>query len=71
MAIIDYEDKIKEIVNQENHSEFIYDFLAVYDKISKSTVTRLRQGSINMASQPGEVYLKNKLFFKETKGQLL
>ena len=71
MAIIDYEDKIKEIVNQENHSEFIYDFLAVYDKISKSTVTRLRQGAINMASQPGEVYLKNKLFFKETKGQLL
>lgn len=71
MAIIDYEDKIKEIVNQENHSEFIYDFLAVYDKISKSTVTRLRQGSINMASQPGEVYLKNKLFFKETKGKLL
>lgn len=71
MAIIDYEDKIKEIVNQENHSEFIYDFLAVYDKISKSTVTRLRQGSINMASQPGEVYLKNKLFFKETNGQLL
>ena len=71
MAIIDYEDKIKEIVNQENHSEFIYDFLAVYNKISKSTVTRLRQGAINMASQPGEVYLKNKLFFKETNGQLL
>lgn len=71
MSITDYEDKIKEIVEKEDHGQFIYDFLSVYEKISKATITKLRKGSNNLSKVPGEVYLKNKLFFKETKGQVM
>lgn len=59
MAITEYEDKIKEIVNREDHSDFIYDFLSIYDRISKATITKLRKGSNNLAKVPGEVHLKN------------
>ncbi|MCD5579684.1 class I SAM-dependent DNA methyltransferase [Lactobacillus delbrueckii subsp. lactis] len=71
MAITEYEDKIKEIVNREDYSDFIYDFLAIYDKISKATITKLRKGSNNLSKVPGEVHLKNKLYFKEVSGQVL
>lgn len=71
MAITEYEDKIKEIVNRENHSGFIYDFLSIYDRISKATITKLRKGSNNLSKVPGEVHLKNKLYFKEVSGQVL
>ena len=64
MAIIEYEDEIKELVNRDNHDDFIYDFLSIYDKISKATITKLRKGTNNLANNPGEVYLKNKLYFK-------
>lgn len=71
MAIAEYEDKIKEIVNREDHSDFIYDFLSIYDRISKATITKLRKGSNNFAKVPGEVHLKNKLYFKEVSSQVL
>lgn len=71
MAITEYEDKIKEIVDREDHSEFIYDFLSVYDRISKATITKLRKGNNNLSKVPGEVHLKNKLYFKEVSGQVL
>lgn len=71
MSITDYEDKIREIVEKEDHRQFIYDFLSVYEKISKATITKLRKGSNNLSKVPGEVYLKNKLFFKETKDQVM
>lgn len=71
MAITDYEDKIKEIVDREDHSEFIFDFLAIYDKISKATITKLRKGSNNLSKVPGEVHLKNKLYFKEVSDNVL
>ncbi len=71
MAIIEYEDEIKELVNRDNHDEFIYDFLSIYDKISKSTITKLRKGTNNLAKNPGEVYLKNKLYFKEIDNDVL
>ena len=71
MAITEYEDKIKEIVNRENYSGFIYDFMSIYDRISKATITKLRKGSNNLSKVPGEVHLKNKLYFKEVSGQVL
>lgn len=71
MAITEYEDKIKEIVNREDHSDFIYDFMSIYDRISKATITKLRKGSNNLSKVPGEVHLKNKLYFKEVSGQVL
>lgn len=71
MAITEYEDRIKNIVDDSDHASFIYDFLSVYDKISKATITKLRKGSNNLSKVPGEVYLKNKLYFKETLGDVL
>lgn len=71
MAIIEYEDRIKDIVNKENHDDFIFEFLSVYEKIAKSTITKLRNGTNNLAKNPGEVYLKNKLFFKKTSNDLI
>lgn len=32
MSITEYEDRIKEIVDRDDHSEFIFDFLSIYDK---------------------------------------
>ncbi|EGO2536896.1 hypothetical protein IL088_001571, partial [Enterococcus faecalis] len=65
MALIEIEDEIIEIINKENKEDFIYDFLKIYD-IPNSTITRLKNGTNNLSKIPGEVHLKNKLYFKET-----
>lgn len=66
MAIIDLEDKIVEIVNKEDHSDLLYELLDVYD-IPRSTITLLKKGNKNLTKRPGEVHLKNKVWFKEVK----
>ncbi|MCU5002910.1 N-6 DNA methylase [Bacillus tropicus] len=66
MAIIDLEDKIVEIVNREDHSEFLYELLDVYD-IPRATITRLKNGNQNLTKRAGEVHLKNKVWFKEAR----
>ena len=70
MAITEYEDQIQEIVSKPDHSEFIYDFLSVYD-IPRATVTKLRKGMNNLAKEAGAVYLKNKLYFRVGAGDLM
>lgn len=42
MALIDLEDKIAEIVNREDHSDFLYELLGVYD-VPRATITRLKK----------------------------
>ncbi|RDI37533.1 class I SAM-dependent DNA methyltransferase [Falsibacillus pallidus] len=70
MAIIDLQDRIIEIVNREDQSDFLYDLLDVYD-IPKATITRLKNGNQNLTKSPGEVHLKNKIWFKQArKGNL-
>ncbi|KKB33786.1 class I SAM-dependent DNA methyltransferase [Bacillus thermotolerans] len=70
MAIIDLEDKIVEIVNRKDHSDFLYELLGVYD-IPRATITRLKKGNQNLTKRAGEVHLKNKVWFKEAgKGKL-
>ncbi|WP_047153733.1 class I SAM-dependent DNA methyltransferase [Aneurinibacillus tyrosinisolvens] len=66
MAIIDLEDKIVELVNREDHSDFLYELLDVYD-IPRATITRLKNGNQNLTKRAGEVHLKNKVWFKEAK----
>ncbi|MDP4086166.1 MAG: N-6 DNA methylase [Bacillota bacterium] len=70
MAIIDLEDKIVEIVNREDHSDFLYELLDVYD-IPRATITRLKNGNQNLTKRVGEVHLKNKVWFKETRKGML
>lgn len=70
MGIIELEDKIVEIVNREDHSDFLFELLDVYD-IPKSTITRLKKGNQNLTKRTGEVHLKNKVWFKKAqKGKL-
>lgn len=68
MSIIEYEDRIRELVKNEDHSNFIYDFLEIYG-ISKSTITKLKKGTVNLASN-GDIYLKNKVYFINTNNGL-
>lgn len=66
MAIIDLEDKLVEIVNRGDHSNFVYELLDLYD-IPRATITRLKSGNQNLASGSDEVHLKNKMWYKQAK----
>ncbi|WP_283586433.1 class I SAM-dependent DNA methyltransferase [Limosilactobacillus vaginalis] len=70
MAITEIEDRIQSIIEQDNYEQFIYDFLSVYD-FPKATITKLRKGTNNLAKEPGEVYLKNRLYFKQVDHDLM
>lgn len=59
------EERMKSLGGGRRDREFIYSLLAAYGK-PKSTLTRLRSGSLNVASDPqSEVALKNTVYFKE------
>ena len=47
---------------------FIYEFLASFG-ISKSIISRLKGGSINMAKKPGCTLLKDKIYFEPLRAQ--
>src|SRR5699024_5666571 len=64
MSIIEFEDKLVEIVNREDHSEFLYELLDVYE-IPRATITRLKSGNQNLTKRPNEVHLKNRVWFKK------
>jgi hypothetical protein len=49
---------------------FIFDFLASFG-ISKSIISRLKGGSINMAKKPGCTLLKDKIYFEPLRADLL
>ena len=70
MAITEIEDKISKIIDNDDHDNFIYDFLSVYD-IPKATITKLRNGINNLSNITGEIYLKNKLYYKVTNEDLM
>lgn len=70
MAITEIEDRISDILSKDDKERFIYDFLSVYD-FPKATITKLRKGTNNLAKEAGEVYLKNRLYFKQTKDNLM
>ena len=40
----------------------------IFQEIPKATVIKLRKGINNLADDPNEVYLKNKLYYKQTDG---
>lgn len=70
MAITEIEDQITDIIEHSDKNQFIYDFLSVYD-FPKATITKLRKGSNNLAKEPGEVYLKKRLYFKQVGNNLM
>lgn len=72
MIITEIEDRITDIIHHDNHDEFIYDFLSIYD-FPKATITKLRKGTNNLAKESGAVYLKNRLYYHQVvnDGQLM
>ena len=70
MAITEIEDRITDIINQNDPNKFIYDFLSVYD-FPKATITKLRKGINNLTKESGEVFLKNRLYYKQVDGDLM
>ncbi len=69
MMLIELEDKIVELVQSSNYDEFIFNFLKLYN-IPNSTIGKLRKGTNNLSKNAGEIHLKNKLYFKETTGDI-
>ena len=64
------ENNVMELVENFNQDEFIYDLLLAYG-ITKSTVTLLKKGSLNLSKEENTVFLKKKVFFKVIKDSLL
>ena len=58
---MDLEEKVKQLVNQNNHEEFIFDFLLLYG-LPKSTVTKTKNSRLNKAEN--QIIIKKKLFFE-------
>lgn len=58
------EQKLDNLIQNLNPSEFIYDFLLAFG-FPKASVSRLKKGDFNMSKEPGEVLYKGKIFFKE------
>src|SRR5271166_476305 len=70
MHIAEIEFELKDLVQQKFDAEsFIFRFLEIYDA-PKATITKLNQGSSNLAKARGDLLWKNKLFFRvANKGQ--
>ena len=58
---MDLEEKVKRLVNQNNHEDFIFDFLLLYG-LPKSTVTKTKNSRLNKADN--QIIIKKKLFFE-------
>lgn len=66
------EERIKPLAGKDEYDrEFIFDLMLAYGR-SKGNITRLRNGSLNIADDPDhEVAQKNVIYFRETTGDLL
>ena len=66
------EERIKPLAGKDEYDrEFIFDLMLAYGR-SKGNITRLRNGSLNIAEDPEhEVAQKNVIYFRETTGDLL
>lgn len=66
------EERVRPLGGRETYDrEFIFELLAAYGR-SAGNITRLRNGSLNVASDPvTEVAQKNVVYFKETTDDLL
>lgn len=66
------EERVAHLANRaEYNRDFIFELLLAYGR-SKGNVTRLRNGSLNVADDPEhEVAQKNIVYFRETEGDLL
>lgn len=64
MKIQELKEKLTVLTKNFNKENFIFDFLISFG-ISKNTITRLKKGDSNLSKKEGELFYKNKIFFKE------
>ena len=57
------EKVIEDIVNKEDHSDFIYDLLLAYG-ISKTTITKAKKDVADLFGNRNQIILKKKVFFE-------
>lgn len=57
------EEKLKTLVNQSNHENFIYDFLLLFG-ISQTTITRAKKGNLNLSKVENQLIIRKKVFFE-------
>lgn len=71
MKKTDIQDKLKNLAENIDKDQFIYEFLLAFG-FSKTTITRLKKGDYNLSKKEGELFYKGKIFFKvTTEDQLL
>lgn len=56
------ENEVKRLVRAKDTESFIYDLLLAYH-LPRTSITRLKKGSYNLAKTAGEVLWKNRLCF--------
>jgi len=57
------EENLQQLVKSYSKQEFIYDFLLAYG-LPKATISRLKNGNLNLSKVDGEVSLKKKIIYK-------
>lgn len=71
MKIEEIREKLETIAKAPDKENFIYDFLSAFG-LSKTTIARLKKGDYNLSKNEGELFYKNKIFFREdVSGNLL
>lgn len=72
LTLKDIEERVKPLAGRDSYNrEFIFELLLAFGR-SKGNVTRLRNGSLNVATDPErEVAQKNVVYFRETTADLL
>lgn len=64
MTSKEIESNVRRIFEKLSKEEFIFDLLIAYG-ISKTSVTRIKNGDFNLSKVEGEILYKKKVFFKE------
>lgn len=64
------EHNVKRIFENFSREEFLFEFLLAYG-ISKTSITRLKNGDFNLSQADGEILYKKKIFFREEKANRL
>jgi hypothetical protein len=64
------EHNVKQIFGRFSKDEFLFDLLLAYG-ISKTSITRLKNGDFNLSKTDGEILYKKKVFFKQEKADKL
>lgn len=64
MNISQIEESLAKIIENFSKDSFIYDLLSAYD-LPKASISRLKNGNLNLSKVSGEISWKKKVFFKE------